>query len=212
MTSELNMNVKRILIATDFSESSNAALEFASSLANEAGARLYIAHVDEIADISVPAIPPFEGGYLFDAPWGCGRREMRDRLEAIIPTVTNVTFEHCYLTGLPVSQIVQLAEEKQIDLIVIGSHGRSGFSRLLMGSVAEGVMRGATCPVLVVKQVSAHAASEKTNVSTAISQQPDKSTKSVDVVGVLPEEIRVDPNITEGHPGYEESGNSEIRG
>jgi len=203
-------SIKRILVTTDFSEHSTAALDVASNLANETGARLFIMHVDEVADLSVPAIPPFEGGYLFQAPYGHKQRDVRERLEKIVPTVANVTFEHCYVTGLPIAQIVQLIEEKQIDLVVIGSHGRTGVSRLLLGSVAEGVIRSAACPVLVVKYNSAQAASTEASAPEALSHQQGILTGSVDVVGVLPKDIHVDPNITAGHPGYEESGESEI--
>lgn len=148
------MNFHRILIATDFSECSKSALEVASRLARETRARLYIVHVNGIVDVSVPAIPGVEGGYYYDAPWGHERHEVRERLEKIVPTVDNVTYEHCYLTGLPVTEILNFVDREHIDLIVLGSHGRTGFSRLLMGSVAEGVVRKAKCPVLVVKQPS----------------------------------------------------------
>jgi nucleotide-binding universal stress UspA family protein len=146
------MNIKRILFATDFSECSNAALDVASHLAKETGARLFIVHVNGIIDVSIPACPPGETGYYYDAPWGHERHEIRERLNAIVPTVSDVTYEHCYMTGLPVAHILSFAEREHVDLIVIGSHGRTGFTRLLMGSVAEGVVRKAKCPVLVVKQ------------------------------------------------------------
>ena len=148
------MNIKRILFAADFSECCSAALEVASRLASETGARLYIVHVDGLLEISVPAIPPAEGGY-YDAPWGHERREVRERLENILPTVANISYEHRYLTGLPVAELLKCAESNHVDLIIMGSHGRSGLSRLIMGSVAEGVMRGATCPVVIVKPPAA---------------------------------------------------------
>ena len=59
------------------------------------------------------------------------------------------------VTGSPVTEILAVAEDKKVDLIVMASHGRTGLSRLLMGSVAEGVMREAPCPVLVVRQPTA---------------------------------------------------------
>jgi nucleotide-binding universal stress UspA family protein len=148
------MNLKRILFATDFSERSSAALDVASRLASETGARLYLVHVDGLVEISIPAIPPTEGGY-YDAPWGYERREVRERLQSIVPTVADVAYEHRYLTGFPVAELLKLAETSHIDLIVMGSHGRSGLSRIVMGSVAEGVMRGASCPVLIVKPPAA---------------------------------------------------------
>jgi nucleotide-binding universal stress UspA family protein len=149
---EATMNIKRILFATDFSECSNAALNVASHLAKETGARLFIVHVNGIIDVSGPAIPPVEPSYYYDAPWGHERHEIRERLNAIVPTVADVAYEHRYMTGLPAAHILSFAERENMDLIVIGSHGRTGFSRLLMGSVAEGVLRKAKCPVLVVKQ------------------------------------------------------------
>jgi nucleotide-binding universal stress UspA family protein len=61
-------------------------------------------------------------------------------------------------------ELLQFADEHDVDLIVMGSHGRTGLSRLILGSVAEGVMRKASCPVLVVKQPTSRKASE-TNVA-----------------------------------------------
>jgi universal stress protein A len=145
------MKIERVLFATDFSESSRAALEYASCFSSSAGARMYIVHVDSLLDIKLPTFPPELAGSKYDAPWGHERREIRQRLTTVVPTVANVTYEHCYLTGSPACQIVKLAERERIDLIVMGSHGRTGLSKLLMGSVAEGVMRKANCPVLIVK-------------------------------------------------------------
>ena len=151
---EATMNIKRILFPTDFSEDSSTALGYASSLASDSGALLYIVHVDELLDVGIPSIPPIEGGYFYEVPWD-ERREVQDRLTKIVPTVANVAYEHRYLTGSPLTQILNFAEREHVDLIVMGSHGRTGFSRLIMGSVAEGVMRRATCPVLIVKQPAA---------------------------------------------------------
>ncbi len=148
------MNIKRILFPTDFSECSSAALEFASRLASETGAVLYIVYVDELLDVRIPSIPPVDGGYYYVSPWDENRRELRDRLSKVVPTSANVAFEHSYLTGSPRSEILKFADQQRIDLIVLGSHGRLGFSRLLLGSVAEGVARRAKCPVLVVKKPS----------------------------------------------------------
>ena len=148
------MNIQRILFPTDFSEDSSAALGYASSLASDTGALLYIVHVDELLDVGIPSIPPIEGGYFYEVPWD-ERREVQERLTKIVPTVANVVYEHRYLTGSPLTQILNFAEREHVDLIVMGSHGRTGFSRLIMGSVAEGVMRRATCPVLIVKQPAA---------------------------------------------------------
>lgn len=147
------MNVSRILFPTDFSHYNDAALVYASTLAAEAGAKLYIVHVDERYDVTAAM---GEAGYLYPLTEEPEKRcEIRDQLSKIVPTIPGVTFEHHYLQGAPLSEIVKFAKREKIDLIVMASHGRTGLSRLVMGSIAEGVMRRAPCPVLIVKQPSA---------------------------------------------------------
>jgi nucleotide-binding universal stress UspA family protein len=77
--------------------------------------------------------------------------ELRRMLGNVVPTDHNVPFEHRLLVGEPATAIVEDAEKEGADLIVMGTHGRTGLSRLLMGSVAEAVVRRAKCPVLTVK-------------------------------------------------------------
>ena len=64
----------------------------------------------------------------------------------------DLQYEHRFLTGFAEEEIVGLADRENVDLIVMGSHGRTGLYRMLMGSIAEGVLRKAHCPVLIVKQ------------------------------------------------------------
>jgi universal stress protein A len=151
------MNVNKILCPTDFSPYTDAALKYASALAAESGATLYIAHVDELREASAAL---GEAGLTYAATLSLeDRSEVHQRLEAVKPTNSRVVCEHRYLEGGPIHEIVAFAEREHVDLIVMGSHGRTGLSRLLMGSVAEGVARRAPCPVLIVKQ-PATAASE----------------------------------------------------
>jgi nucleotide-binding universal stress UspA family protein len=146
------MNTRRILCPTDFSHFTDAALSYASSLAAESGATLFIAHVDEYREANAAL---GEAAFAYAAPWGVAdRSEVRRQLEQVQPTLSHVAFERRYLEGDPVREIVAFAQREQVDLIVMGSHGRTGLSRLLMGSVAEGVARRAACPVLIVKQPS----------------------------------------------------------
>jgi nucleotide-binding universal stress UspA family protein len=79
--------------------------------------------------------------------------ELWRMLQEIHPTDPLVACEHQLLRGEggPAEKIVQLAKEEEVDLIVIGSHGRRGMSRRLMGTVAEAVARGAPCPVLIMR-------------------------------------------------------------
>ena len=73
-------------------------------------------------------------------------------LHDVKPTDPSIPVEYRLLTGEPADAVVRSAEEDDVDLIVLGSHGRTGLSRLLMGSVAEAIVRKAHCPVLVYKQ------------------------------------------------------------
>jgi universal stress protein A len=144
------MNAKRILFPTDFSHYNDSALEYASTLAAESGALLYIVHVDEVSDLNAAL---GEAAYHYaQTPDRATRRAIRDRLNEVVPTADGVSYEHRYLTGSPVAELLSFAAREKIDLVVMASHGRSGLSRLLMGSVAEAVVRRANCPVLIVKQ------------------------------------------------------------
>jgi nucleotide-binding universal stress UspA family protein len=139
------MNYQRILFATDFSPASDAALKYATALARDSGARLLIVHVEELPT-------PYAGGEMMLPQPEYPNPEIRKMLEAVVPTDKNVPYEHHLLLGTAAEDIVRLATEEKADLIVIGTHGRTGLKRVLMGSVAEAVMRHAHCPVLTLKQ------------------------------------------------------------
>lgn len=143
------MNIKSILFPTDFSEYNEAALKLASTLASESKATLYIIHVHDVQSFSAAA---GEFSYL-DAPtWHEQLRNAEEQLENVVPSIPSVSYERECLTGNPVVEILKFAEGHNVGLIVMASHGRTGLPRLLMGSIAEGVMRKAPCPVLIVKQ------------------------------------------------------------
>ncbi|MEX0679165.1 MAG: universal stress protein [Pirellulales bacterium] len=144
------MDYKKILFATDFSPASEAALKYATSLARDSGALLLIAHVEELP-------MPYAGGEMYFAQPEYPNPEVKKMLEKVVPPDKSVRYEHRLVMGTAADDIVRVAEEEGVDLIVIGTHGRTGLMRVLMGSVAESVMRLAKCPVLTVKQ--AHKAS-----------------------------------------------------
>jgi nucleotide-binding universal stress UspA family protein len=73
-------------------------------------------------------------------------------LQDVCPSDPGITFEHRLVMGDPATEIVRVAEEEKAELIVLGTHGRTGLSRILMGSVAEAVVRHAPCPVLIYRQ------------------------------------------------------------
>lgn len=137
------MTCKTILAPTDFSPASRAALAYASALAHQWDALLLIVHVEE----PVAAIMLNENleSPLYPNP------ETRQLLESVVPNDAQVRYEHRLALGIAAEEIPRLAEYEKVDLIVMGTHGRTGLTRLLMGSVAEAVVRRATCPVLTVK-------------------------------------------------------------
>lgn len=79
------------------------------------------------------------------------REDLLKELHEVRPEDATVSVEHLLVEGDPVGAILKISQERQCDLIVMGSHGRTGLHRLLMGSVAEQVLRKATCPVVTVK-------------------------------------------------------------
>jgi nucleotide-binding universal stress UspA family protein len=131
--------VRRILIPTDFSGPSDRALQVACALARDHGAELVILHAVPAAAV-IYGPPPEE--YLEHL------REELKRLGAADPKTRVV---HELVEGDPARAILRAAREAGCDLIVMGTHGRTGLDRLLMGSVAEEVVRNAPCPVLAVK-------------------------------------------------------------
>jgi len=139
------MKLRTILFSTDFSTCSDAALHMATSLARDAGAKLVIVHVEE---------PPMVYGYgaAYYGALDPGAEQQREMLERLVPDDPDVPTEHRLIQGAPAEAIVRVADEESADLIVMGTHGRTGITRVLMGSVAEDVVRHAHCPVLTFKQ------------------------------------------------------------
>lgn len=145
------IQMKSILFPTDFSDTSQHVLPYAASFAEEFKAKLYILHV--IEDISNAA--------YFDMLTGPPLEEMYTELEKQAWTQLNETlperkrevvqWEPLIRRGAPALEIVHAAEELEADMIVLGTHGRTGFKHMLFGSVAEKVIRMAPCPVLTVR-------------------------------------------------------------
>lgn len=131
---------ERILCGVDFSETSTKALLFAERLAREMGAEIILAHA-----FDVPA--------SYDT---AGQKEpydpaVRRQLEELAPVHPDIKVRRVLHAGAPGEVICWLAEDQQCDLIVVGTHGRGGLAHLLLGSVAEYVLRHAQRPVVVVR-------------------------------------------------------------
>ena len=134
-----------ILHPTDFSDRSDCAFELAWRLARESDAKLIVLHVVQP--------PPFvtygEMAKALQQAEGY-RRELNEKLNRLRRTHADVRVECRLEDGEPAAEILAAANEANCDLIVMGTHGRTGFRRLLLGSVAEQVLRRAPCPVLTV--------------------------------------------------------------
>jgi universal stress protein A len=136
-----------ILFPTDFSHASDSALEHAEALAKQRHARLVILHVEE---------PPlaYGGGELYYGLHEPSSERIMKMLEDVRPRDASVPFVHKLTMGDPAAEIVRIAEEEKADMVVLGTHGRTGMSRLLMGSVAEAVVRRSPAPVLVYRETA----------------------------------------------------------
>jgi len=148
--------VHRILAATDFSDYSGEALDYAVSFAKIFGADLYLIHVFEPSYFSpggvlLSVLPGEIHGWIQSV-----REEETRKLAALAEKVRAEAgrVETLFKTGMPHEEIVKSAEEIPADLIVLGTHGRGGVAHMLLGSVAERVIRRARCPVLTVKPKS----------------------------------------------------------
>lgn len=136
------MEIKRILCPVDFSEYSKEANEYSTLFAKSTGARIVYLHV-----------------WIPDTPYGSyvhldvDKEQLADkeRLEQIVPSEEGVEFDHVVEFGDPAQCVVDYAKKNEIDLIIMPTHGRTGISRALMGSVTEAVVRRAECPVLCIK-------------------------------------------------------------
>jgi nucleotide-binding universal stress UspA family protein len=139
---------QRILTATDFTETSDRALEFALELARKFEARITIVHAYQI-----PVMGFADGGYIAGAEVASQlATAAQNRLDAVIESkkASGIPMTAVLREGVAWEEINALAKEVEADLIVIGTHGRRGLARALLGSVAENVIRTSTVPVLVI--------------------------------------------------------------
>lgn len=145
------ISLKRILLPTDFSDSSKDTMSYACAFAEQFGSELHVLHVLQDLVTMVP-----EPGLAFPPP-GDYMQELKESAEKALAEIPDA--EWCQgktvvretRQGPPFLEIVRYAKENDIDLIVMGTHGRSGLAHVLLGSVAEKVVRKAPCPVLTVR-------------------------------------------------------------
>ncbi|HZZ77589.1 MAG TPA: universal stress protein [Gemmataceae bacterium] len=135
--------VHTILFPTDFSENARQVFPLACSLGRDSGARVVVLHVAAPAKEHDPLLALQDRDEYYKEP--------RQKLHQYQAPDANVHVEHQLEIGEPTSEILRVAQQVKAGLIVMGTHGRTGLRRLLLGSVAEHVLRNATCPVLLVR-------------------------------------------------------------
>ena len=141
-----NRLFEKILIATDGSERNGAAVEEALKIGRLYGSTVYAVYVMDLS-----AFESASADVALRDTWVVIQREADTSLARVRSMAYGVHLETVILEGKPAAEIVRFAAENGIDLIVIGTRGKRGFERLLLGSVAEQVVRLAPCKVLVVK-------------------------------------------------------------
>jgi universal stress protein A len=148
----MQLQLRTILLPTDFSGCGNYALPYAAAIARAARARVICVHVVE------PIVPAVGYSGLAEAmPIADVSEQLEDSAERELPQLIDcddlhgLDVEEVIAHGDAAAEIVRVATEHAVDLIVISSHGRTGLGRMIFGSTAEAVVRHAHCPVLVVK-------------------------------------------------------------
>ena len=144
--------LQNILCPTDFSELSIGALNYAGLLAEKFGASLHVLHVVDQAYQYWMAMGPesIPVGPSVDEMMGTAKKQMEEFVGEHVPKSLKATTE--ITSGRPFLEIIRLAKEKKVDLIVIGTHGRGALRQMLLGSVADKVVHKAQCPVLSVRE------------------------------------------------------------
>jgi nucleotide-binding universal stress UspA family protein len=146
------LQLRKILLPTDFSGCANYALPFAAAIARATQAVVICVHVVE------PIVPAVGyTGLAEPMPMAEISEQLEDSAERQLPQLAEcedlrgLKVEEVIVHGDPAAEIVRVAAEREADLIVVSSHGRTGLGRIIFGSTAEAVVRHASCPVLVVK-------------------------------------------------------------
>lgn len=146
----MTIQIQRILLPTDFSPRSAVATKYACELATKFDAELHLLHTLEIHPVDTPdfgmglALPRYTD-------------ESKAAAEKALTTVLDPQWKgsrgviHAILEGSPIVEIVRYARKHDIDLIVLSTHGRTGLAHVILGSVAESIVRTAPCPVLTVR-------------------------------------------------------------
>ena len=142
------LSVKNVLFSTDFSPTSEAALPYAVAIARRFGSTLHIVHVLSEANLLMMSggVDYVSMGTIYDD----ARAEAKEHIEKIAELIEGVPHRSYVRHGLIWKNLAGIIAEHEIDLVVVGTHGRTGLGKLVLGSVAEDILRHAPCPVLTV--------------------------------------------------------------
>jgi nucleotide-binding universal stress UspA family protein len=144
------MEIKKILFPTDFMEDSAKAVEYSVDLAKKYDAQLFIVHVIyEVTKASGLYVPHVTLDEVYKKMEDEANKEIKRAYIEALRGFQNVEFR--VFKGIPYEEIIKFADENDMDIIVIGTHGRKGLDRLFFGSTAEKVVKNAHCPVLTVR-------------------------------------------------------------
>ena len=143
-------DIKRILVPVDFSSNSKRALDYAHGLAQKFDAALHLVHVCETPAMITPALDAYAIAY---SDWSQRLGEEAEKqLNTMTPALRDVNVTTEVLFGPPAPAIIEAADRNDADLIVMGTHGHGPLMHVLMGNVAERVVRTSSCPVLTVRE------------------------------------------------------------
>ncbi len=146
----MRIEIEKILCPVDFSENSDHAMRYARAFADAYRSELALIHV-----VEMPFLPSYStaGVPELDFPVDEIQRQCRESMDELLEKYRGEGYEISghVVVGSPFVEIVRKAKDEEFDLIVLGTHGRTGLKHLIIGSVAEKVVRNAPCPVLSVK-------------------------------------------------------------
>jgi len=147
------VDFKHVLVAVDFGESSQQALDLAIDIAKQSGAELSILHAYEIPVYAYDGASFIAVAELLAPIEGAAQKRLQSTLEAVRKTLPSA--RSILRSGVPATEILSAIDEIRPDLVVVGTHGRHGIGRAVLGSVAEKVVRFSPVPVLSVRRHSA---------------------------------------------------------
>jgi nucleotide-binding universal stress UspA family protein len=142
------ISLRNVMFATDFSTCAQAALPYAVAISRHYGSTLHAVHV--IPDFNILVHPQAVDPITFESAYEAEKRAALDQMRSVVPDLQSID-HHTYIRHGDVwDALSEIMFQKQIDLLVLGTHGRSGLGKLIMGSVAEELVRQAPCPVLTI--------------------------------------------------------------